>query len=217
MRQETSIVDSEQVFCVNAMADLDGGNFELLPYKKNVSFRYEKLNLATENGINNNGNDNDDDNDDDNDCSSITFNIWDNNFDLQKKVHISDNLNIHYKNKGKCLLFKLKFDNISGTIDKDNEKLYFRPTSLIQTGLIYDILAEFEDKVCEKLKISFIDIVNRLGMFRLNCQQEIPVNKFVYLKDLIVAFKRVDKVNYRGKLKYCIVSDIVQGEILLQK
>ena len=186
----------------------DGGNFELQPYKKNVSFRYEKLKLETENDINDDGYDDD-----------ITFNIWDNNFDIRKRIHITDNLKIHYKNECKCLLFKLKFDNISGTIDKDefNNELHFRPTSLIQTGLIYDIVAEIEDKVCEKLKINFLDIVNRLGAFRLNCEQEIPINKFVYLKDLIVAFKRIDKINYKGKLKYCIVSNIEHGEILLQK
>ena len=190
------------------MAD-DGGYFELQPYKRNVSFKYEKLELTNEN-------DNNDDDDDDND--DIFFNLWDNNFDLENKIHITDdNLKIHYRNENKCLTFKLKFDNISGTIDKIDEICYFRPTSLIQTGLIYDILAELEDKLCEKLKISFLDIVNRLGMFRLNCKQDIPLNKVVYLRDLIVAFKRVDKINCKGKIKYCIVSDVVQGDILLQK
>ena len=184
----------------------DGGYFELQPYKKNVSFKYEKLDLT-------NQNDNKDDDSDD-----IIFNLWENNFYLERKIHITDdNLKIHYRNENKCLTFKLKFDNISGTIDKIDDKCYFRPTSLIQTGLIYDILAVLEDKLCDKLKISFLDIVNRLGMFRLNCKQDIPLNKVVYLRDLIVAFKRVDKINYKGKIKYCIVSDIVQGDILLQK
>ena len=180
----------------------DGGYFELQPYKKNVSFIYEKLDLTNEND----------------EIDDIIFNLWENNFNLEEKVHITDeNLNIHYRNENKCVTFKLKFDNISGTIDKKDEICYFRPTSLIQTGLIYDILAVFEDKLCEKLKISFLDIVNRLGMFRLNCQQHIPLNRVVYLRDLIVAFKRVDKIDCKGKMKYCIVSNIVQGDILLQK
>ena len=174
--------------------------------KKNVSFTYEKLDLTNENDEN------------DGDSDDIIFNLWENNFYLNEKIHITDdNLKIHYRNENKCLTFKLKFDNISGTIDKIDEICYFRPTSLIQTGLIYDILAVLEDKLCEKLKISFLDIVYRLGMFRLNCQQHIPLNKVVYLRDLIVAFKRVDKIICKGKVKYCIVSDIVQGDILLQK
>ena len=187
------------------MAD-DGGYFELQPYKKNVSFKYEKLELTNEN--------------DNNDDNNIFFNLWDNNFNLENKIHITDdNLKIHYRNENKCLTFNLKFDNISGTIDKEeiNEIRYFRPTSLIQTGLIYDILGVLEDKLCDKLKVSFLDIVNRLGMFRLNCKQDIPLNRVVYLRDLIVAFKRVDKIDCKGKVKYCIVSDVVQGDILLQK
>ena len=184
--------------------DNDGGYFELQPYKKNVSFKYEKLEF-----------DNDDDDDDD-----VYFNLWDNNFNLEEKIHITDDLEIHYKkNENKCSIFKLKFDNISGTIDKGqiNEIRYFRPTSLIQTGLIYDVLSVLEDKLCDKLKISFLDIVDRLGMFRLNCKQDIPLNKLVYLRDLFVVFGRVDKVDYKGKTKYCIVCNIVKGDILLQK
>ena len=189
--------------------DNDSGYFELQPYKKNVSFKYEKLELANEDK-----NDRDKDDDDD-----ILFNLWDNNFKLKKNIHITDDLKIHYKNENKCLIFKLKFDNINGTIDEGQieGKRYFRPTSLIQTGLIYDILGVLEDKLCDKLKISFLDIVDRLGMFRLNCKQDIPLNKVVYLKDLIVVFDRVDKINYKGKIKYCIVCDIVKGDILLKK
>ena len=182
----------------------DCGYFEMQPYKKNVSFSYEKLDLINEN--------------DEKNDNGIIFNLWENNFRLNEMIHITDdNLKIHYRHENQCLTFKLKIDNINGSIDKLNEICYFRPTSLIQTGLIYDILAVIEDKLCEKLKISFLDIVNRLGMFRLNCRQHIPLNRVVYLKDLIVAFKRVDKVNCKGKVKYCIVSDIVQGDILLQK
>ena len=190
-------------FIISAM-DNDSGYFELQPYKKNVSFKYEKLELANENK----------DKDDD-----IYFNLWDNNFNLQEKIHITDDLKIHYKNENKCLIFKLKFDNINGTIDKGQieEIRYFRPTSLIQTGLIYDILGVLEDKLCDKLKVSFLDIVDRLGMFRLNSKQDIPLNKVVYLRDLIVVFDRIDKVKYKGKIKYCIVCNIVKGDILLQK
>ena len=165
----------------------DGGYFELQPYKKNVSFIYEKLELAD---VSNDKND------------DAYFNLWDNNFNLEDRIHITDDLKIHYKNnENRCLIFKLKFDNINGTIDKGQIEgiRYFRPTSLIQTGLIYDILGVLEDKLCDKLKVSFLDIVDRLGMFRLNCKQDIPLNKVVYLRDLIVVFDRVDKVNYKGK------------------
>ena len=183
--------------------DKDSQYFQLQPYKRNVSFKYEKLELQ-------NKTENKDD---------IFFNLWDNNFELQKKIHITDDLKIHYKNENKCLIFKLKIENINGTIETGQveEIRYFRPTSLIQTGLIYDIFSVLEDKLRDKLKISFLDIIDRLGLFRINCKQDIPLNKVVYLKDLVVVFDRVDKVNYREKIKYCIVCNIVKGDILLQK
>ena len=186
------------------MAD-DNQYFELQPYKKNVTFKYEKLQLQNENK---NENEND-----------ILFNLWENNFKLQENIHITDDLKIHYKNESKCLVFKLKIDNINGTIQTGQvEKIrYFRPTSLIQTGLIYDMFSVLEDKLCEKVNTSFLDIIDRLGLFRINCKQNIPLNKVVYFKDLVVIFDRIDKINYRGKIKYCIVCNIIEGDILLQK
>ena len=179
----------------------DNQYFQLQPYKKNVSFEYEKLQLINEK----------------NDQQDVIFNLWDNNFDLENNIRISDDLKIRYSKENK--VFKLKIDNINGTIETGQvDKIrYFRPTSLIQTGLIYDIFSVLEDKICQKLNISFLDIIDRLGMFRINCQQNIPLNKVVYFKDLIVVFDRVDKVNYRGKIKYCIVCNIVEGDVLLQK
>ena len=179
----------------------DNQYFQLQPYKKNVSFEYEKLQLINEK----------------NDQQDVIFNLWDNNFDLENNIRLSDDLKIRYSKENK--VFKLKIDNINGTIETGQvDKIrYFRPTSLIQTGLIYDIFSVLEDKICQKLNISFLDIIDRLGMFRINCQQNIPLNKVVYFKDLIVIFDRVDKVNYRGKIKYCIVCNIVEGDVLLQK
>ena len=190
--------------------DKDSQYFELQPYKKNVSFKYEKLELQNT----------DADADADEDKGDIFFNLWDNNFELEKKIQITDDLKIRYQNEKKHLIFKLKIDNINGTIQTgqiEKEVLYFKSTALIQTGLIYDMFSVLEDKLCEKLNISFLDIIDRLGMFRINSQQDIPLNKVVYLKDLIVVFDCVNKVNYREKIKYCIVCNIVKGDILLQK
>ena len=186
------------------MVNEDNQNLELFPYKKNVSFKWEKLQLENKDIFLSN---------------NLTLNLWDNNFELEKNIHITDDLKIHYRAGDKCLFFKLKIDNINGTIEKGQvEKIrYFRPTSLIQTGLIYDIFNVLEDKVCEKLDINFLDIVDRSGLLRINSKQDIPLNKVVYFKNLIVIFDRVDKVNHRGKIKYCIVCNIIVGDALLQK
>ena len=179
-------------------------NLELAPYKKNVSFKWEKSELNNEFNFL---------------TDSLTFNLWDNNFDLQKNIHVNDNLEIHYKHGEDCVYFKLKIENINGTIEQGQvERIrYFRPTSLIQTGLIYDIFSVLEDKICEKLNINFLDIIDRAGLIRITCKQRIPLNKVVYFRDLIVIFNRIEKVTYRGKTKYCIVSNMISGDVLLQE
>ena len=53
----------------------DNQNLELLPYKKNVSFKWEKLQFENDFLSDN-----------------LTFNLWNNNFELQKNIHITDNL-----------------------------------------------------------------------------------------------------------------------------
>ena len=179
-------------------------NLELGPYKKNVSFKWKKLEFNNEFNFLTN---------------SLTFNLWNNNFDLQKNIHINDNLEIHYKHGEDCVYFKLKIENINGTIERGQvERIrYFRPTSLIQTGLIYDIFSVLEDKICEKLDINFLDIIDRAGLIRITCKQRLPLNKVVYFRDLIVIFDRIEKVTYRGKRKYCIVSNMISGDVLLQE
>ena len=185
----------------NDKQDEQTQNLELLPYKKNVSFKWEKLEFNNEFNF----------------IDSLTFNLWNNNFDLQKNIHINDNLEILYGED--CVYFKLKIEYINGTIERRQiERIrYYRPTSLIQTGLIYDIFNVLEDKVCEKLDINFLDIINRAGLIRITCKQRLPLNKVVYFRDLIVIFDRIEKVTYRGKRKYCIVSNMISGDVLLQE
>ena len=179
-------------------------NLELLPHKKNVSFKWGKLKFGNEFELLTN-------------C--LMFNLWDNNFELQKNLHINDNLEIHYKYDRDCVYFKLKIENINGTIERGKlgRMRYFRPTSLIQTSLIYDIFGEIEDKICEKLNINFLDIIDRQGLIRITCEQRLPLNKVIYFKDLIVIFDRVEEITYRGKKKYCIVCNMISGDVLLQK
>ena len=188
----------------NDEQEKDNQNLELAPYKKNVSFKWQKLELNNEFKFF---------------TDSLTFSLWDNNFDLQKNIHINDNLEIHYKHGEDCVYFKLKIENINGTIERGQvERIrYFRPTSLIQTGLIYDIFSVLEDKICEKLDINFLDIIDRAGLIRITCKQRLPLNKVVYFRNLIVIFDRIEKVTYRGKTKYCIVSNMISGDVLLQE
>ena len=55
-------------------------NLELLPHKKNVSFKWEKLKFGNEFNFFT-------------DC--IIFNLWNNNLELPKNLHLNENLEIH--------------------------------------------------------------------------------------------------------------------------
>ena len=83
--------------------------------------------------------------------------------------------------------------------------------------MIYHIFSEIEDKICEKLNINFLDIIDRTGLIRITCKQRLPLYKVAYFKDLIVIFDRLEKATYRGKRKYCIVCNMISGDVLLQK
>ena len=181
----------------------DKQNLELLPYKKNVSFKWEKLQFEDKFEFE----------------DQLTFNLWNNNFILETNIDINDNLEIRYKHGKNFVVFKLEIENISGAIKRGQlERIrYFRPTSIIQTGLIYDIFGILENKLCEKLDINFLDVIDRAGLIRITCKQKLPLNKVVYFRNLVVIFGRIEKITYRGKKKYCIVSNMTSGDVLLQE
>ena len=146
------------------------------------------------------------------------FDLWENNFDIEKNVHINENLQIHYEHEQKCLPFLLRIENINGVIQrgKDLKRIYyFKPTSLIQTGLIYEISARFEEKIYDVLKIPHNELLDSGGLIRLVCAQKIPRNKVIYFRNLIVCFEKIEKVLHRRKEKYCLITRIIYGEVLL--
>ena len=135
--------------------------------------------------------------------------MWENNFDIEKNVHITEHLQIHYKHEQKCLPFLLRIENINGVIQrgKDLKRIcYFNPTSLIQSGLIYEIFANFEEKIYDVLKIPHNKRLDSGGLIRLVCTQKIPRNKVIYFRNLIVCFEKVEKVLHRGKERYCFIA-----------
>ena len=142
-----------------------------------------------------------------------------NDFNIEKKVHINEHLQIHYQNeKEECTPFLLKIENINGVIVRGNDLnrvIYFKPTSLVQSGLIYEIFGKFEDKIYDFLKIQPYELLDSGGLIRLNCMQKLPRNKVTYFRNLIICLERIEKILHRRKEKYCFVTRIVSGEVLL--
>ena len=186
---------------------------ELLPISDKYSFKWEKLIFEDEEpfifhdatlNLEN----------------KLIFDLWENSFDIESNVHICDHLRIHYKHNQKYVPFILKIENINGVVQRgrDLKRInYFNPSSLIQTGLIFDIFARFEDKIYDVLKISQHDLLDSGGLIRLKCSQRLPKNKVIYFRNLLICFEKIKKVQYRNKERHCLIARIIYGEVLLDK
>ena len=151
--------------------------------------------------------------------NELIFDLWENSFDIENKVHINDNLQIHYEHNQKCVPFILKIENINGVVQRgrDLKRIhYFKPTALIQSGLIFDIFARFEDKICDNLKVPYNELIDNGGLIQLICTQKLPQNRVMYFRNLLVCFEKVEKLVHRRKERYCLVARIICGEVLLQ-
>ena len=147
------------------------------------------------------------------------FDLWENEFNIEKNVHITDGLQIHYEHKQKCLPFLLKIENINGILQngRDLKRMtYFKPMSLGQASLIYDVFAKFEEKIYEFHKIPHNQLLDE-GLIWLCGAQRLQKNKITYFRNLIVCFERIEKVHHRNKDKYCLIVRILYGEVLLPK
>ena len=150
--------------------------------------------------------------------NEVIFDLWENSFDIGNKIHFNNHMQIHYEHNTKCVPFILRIENINGVIERvrDLKKIhYFKPTALIQTGLIHNIFAKFEDKICDNLKVPYNDLIDNGGLIRINCSQKLPQNRVLYFKNLHVCFEKVEKVVHRRKETYCLVTRIIYGEVLL--
>ena len=152
--------------------------------------------------------------------NELIFDLWENSFDIEKNVHINEHLQIHYEHTQKCVPFILRIENINGVVERGRNLKrvhYFKPTSLIQAGLIYEIFADFEDKVYDVLKIPDNELLDSGNLIRLNCSQKLPISKVIYFRNLLVCFEKIEKLVHRKKETRCIVARIIYGEVLLNE
>ena len=150
------------------------------------------------------------------------FDFWKNNFDIEEKLHFNVHKQIHYELNKKCIPFILKIKNINGIVERGEEDMrnhYFRPTALLQSGLIFNIFAQIEDKAISELKVKYNNIID-YKKFVINCSQKIPTNRILYFRNLTVCFEEIKEIEYKRKKeyginKYQIIAKVVDGEVLL--
>ena len=148
------------------------------------------------------------------------YSLWKNDFDLKKNLHFTDYKHIHYNEKGTCIPFLLEIEFICGIIDRgenEDRKHYFKTSSFLQTGYIWEIFAEIESKMVGNLNIEYNTIIDS-GKFEIDFStKKLPVNQVIYLKNVIVVFEKVESVTVRRREKNKIVARIIAGEVLLNK
>ena len=152
--------------------------------------------------------------------NELIFDLWENSFNIEKNLHINNHLQIHYEHNQKCVPFILRIENINGVVERgrDLKRIqYFKPTSLIRAGLIYEIFADFEGKLYDVLKIPDNELLDNGNLIRLNCSQKLPISKVIYFRNLLVCFEKIEKLVHRKKETRCIVARIIYGEVLLNE
>ena len=148
------------------------------------------------------------------------FNFWKNDFDLEKNLHFTDHKHIHYNDMDICYPFLLEIENICGIIDrgeKDDRRHYFKPNALLQTGYLCDIFAKIEDKMVSELNVDYNTICDSNKFEIPQSAKKLPINQVVYLRNVIIAFEKVETVTIRRREANRLVVRIIAGEILLNK
>ena len=145
------------------------------------------------------------------------FDFRKNDFDIEEYLHFTESQYIHYylKEEEKCVPFILKIENICGTIDRGEKDRnhYFKSASLLQTGYVHSIFNRIEAQMCNYDCHSVIDS----GIFQIDSEERLPLNKIVYMRNLIVVFEKIQDVYERRKKKRKVVARIISGDILLNK
>ena len=119
-----------------------------------------------------------------------------------------------------CYPFLLEIENICGIIDrgeKDDRRHYFKPTALLQTGYLCDIFAKIENKMISELNVDYNTIYDSNKFEIPQSAKKLPINQVVYLRNVIIAFEKVETVTIRRREANRLVVRIIAGEILLNK
>ena len=48
----------------------------------------------------------------------------------------------------------------------------------------------------------------------INCDQRLPLDKITYFDDIVIRFDCVDKVKYRGKIRYFVNAYVCKSKII---
>ena len=91
---------------------------------------------------------------------------------------------------------------------------YLEPFSIGVSSILWQVHRDFVEKL-NKLKNEQI-IPLDFGFVRIDAEQ-LPIEKVTYFGNLIICYKKMEKVTYKNWEKYAIIARVISGEILLPK
>ena len=120
---------------------------------------------------------------------------------------------ILYREDGKNIPFILKFENICGIIErKKNER-----------GTYIYLLSILENEIFDEIEERMLGDSGNLRKIidskkiQIDSKQELPLNEYVYFKDLIVGFGMLRLYNLKNMMRKKLDVRVISGEILLKK
>ena len=143
--------------------------------------------------------------------------LWEHHFSINKNAHICDNLDFHYVFNGKCISFLLKIENCCMTVRKGNHLArikYLEPLSIGISSSLWQVHSDFAEKLnklTKKTNVLLDSVFIRIDAGHLSLE------KVTYFKNLIICYKKMEKVTCKNREKYALIARVIAGQILLPK
>ena len=146
------------------------------------------------------------------------FDFLEHDFDNKKKnTHICDNLDFHYVYNGKCIPFLSKIENCCMMVRKGNHLArikYLELFSIRISSSLWLVDSDFVEKLNELTKKT--DVPLDSGLIRIDAGH-LPLEKWIYFENLIICYKKMEKVTYKNREKYALIARVNSGQSLLPK
>ena len=149
--------------------------------------------------------------------SEVDNNLMKGEFDIPKNLCLCDNLNYHYHSSNGPGPLLIKIEYFKAAIIKGRHRvrnIYLESHLMGITQALWRVNTELSSKIKKKNR-KLNHLLNNM-LIHINTGR-LLTNKITYFKNLVVCYDNVEKVNYRGKERYCINVRVISRQILLPK
>ena len=138
-------------------------------------------------------------------------------FDINKNAHICDKLDFHYVYNAKCIPFLLKIETCCMTVRKGNHLARIKYLELFSIGIsssLWQVHSDFVENLSKLTKKTNVTLDS--GSICIDAGH-LSLEKVTYFKNLIICYKKMEKVTYKNREKYALIAHVISGKILLPK